>query len=226
MAHYLLFSFSLLGLLLNACNRSNQAMSMDNQELTPKQEKSALTTGSENFELATLGGGCFWCVEAIFQGLDGVHSVVSGYSGGKAENADYRLVCSGMTKHAEAVQVKFDPKVISYEEILEVFWNTHDPTTLNRQGNDIGPQYRSVIFYHNDAQKRIAKSYKKDVATTVWDDTIVTEISPFRTFYEAEDYHQDYYETVGSRNSYCTMVITPKMKKFQKQFKDKLRKVE
>lgn len=174
-------------------------------------------------ETATLGGGCFWCVEAVYQDLKGVHSVVSGYSGGTAETANYKAVCTGKTNHAEVVQITFDPKVVSFEEILEVFWTVHDPTTLNRQGNDVGPQYRSVIFYHNDAQKRIAQQSKKEVATKIWDKPIVTEIAPFKAFYKAEDYHQNYYNLVGDRNPYCTFVITPKVEKFRKVFKDKLK---
>lgn len=176
-----------------------------------------------SLETATLGGGCFWCVEAIYQDVKGVHSVVSGYSGGTAETADYYTVCSGATDHAEVVQITFDPQIISFEEILEIFWSTHDPTTLNRQGNDVGPQYRSVIFFHSDAQKKAAKRSKAEVATQIWDKPIVTQIVPFKAFYPAEDYHQDYYSTVGNRNPYCTVVITPKVQKFRKQFSAKLK---
>lgn len=182
------------------------------------QEKSA-----EGFETATLGGGCFWCVEAVYQDLKGVHTVLSGYSGGSEETANYKAVSSGRTEHAEVIQIQFDPTIISYEDILEVFWNTHDPTTLNRQGNDVGPQYRSVIFYHSDAQKKIALESKKTRATALWDKPIVTAIAPFEAFYEAEDYHQNYYKTVGDRNPYCTYVITPKVEKMRKVFKDKLK---
>lgn len=175
-------------------------------------------------ELATLGGGCFWCLEAVFQRLEGVLSIESGYSGGAAETADYKKVCSGTTRHAEVVQVKFNPQVISYEEILEVFFSTHDPTTLNRQGNDVGPQYRSVIFYHSADQQATAEKVKTEFAPTVWSDPIVTEISPLTAFYPAEDYHQNYYNNVGARNPYCTFVITPKVKKLQKLYADKLKK--
>lgn len=178
---------------------------------------------SQNMELATLGGGCFWCTEAIFQRVEGVHSVVSGYSGGDEATANYQQVCSGMTKHAEVVQVKFDPSVIAYEEILEIFFSTHDPTTLNRQGNDVGPQYRSVIFYHSPKQKEIAEKVKAEVATEIWDDPIVTEISPFETFYGGEAHHQNYYNKVGQRNPYCSFVITPKVNKFRKKFAHKLK---
>ena len=179
---------------------------------------------NNNLQTATLGGGCFWCVEAVYQEVEGIVSVVSGYSGGTAETADYKMVCSGTTKHAEVTQLSFDPEKISFEEILEIFWSTHDPTTLNRQGNDVGPQYRSVIFYHNEHQKAVAEQSKAEVATQIWDDPIVTEISPFDKFYEAEAYHQDYYKTVGNRNPYCTFIISPKVNKFRKKFKDKLKK--
>lgn len=174
-------------------------------------------------EKATLGGGCFWCVEAIYLDVKGVKSVVSGYSGGTAETANYEAVCSGKTQHAEVVQIAFDPQVISFEEILEIFWATHDPTTRNRQGNDVGPQYRSVIFYHSEAQKEAAKRSMTEVAPQIWDKKIVTELSRFERFYEAEEYHQNYYKTVGMRNPYCTFVITPKVEKFRKAFKDKLK---
>ena len=174
-------------------------------------------------QLATLGGGCFWCTEAVFQEIQGVHSVTSGYSGGTPETADYKQVCSGTTRHAEVVQVEFDPAVISYEDILKIFWATHDPTTLNRQGNDSGPQYRSVIFYHSEEQKAAAERSKAKVAPQTWDRPIVTEISPFEEFFPAEEYHQEYYNNVGNRNPYCTFVITPKVQKLRKNFKDKLK---
>ncbi len=144
-------------------------------------------------ELATFGSGCFWCTEAVFQRIKGVEKVVSGYSGGNVENPTYRQVCGGGTGHAEAVQIEFDPLQITYPEILEIFWKTHDPTTMDRQGNDVGPQYRSVIFYHNEEQKRLAEEYKKKLDEAhIWEDPIVTEIVPFKKFYPAEDYHQDY----------------------------------
>lgn len=179
-----------------------------------------------NLHTATLGGGCFWCVEAIFEQIQGVDSVVSGYSGGTKETADYKTVCSGTTDHAEVIQVHFDPQLISYAEVLEIFFATHDPTTLNRQGNDKGPQYRSVIFYHNDEQRQIAEVKKTDFAPQIWDDPIVTEISAFDAFYPAEDYHQGYYQEVGDRNPYCSFVITPKVSKFRKQFAHRLKKSE
>ncbi|MEM3438036.1 MAG: peptide-methionine (S)-S-oxide reductase MsrA, partial [Nitrososphaerales archaeon] len=146
----------------------------------------------QELERATLGAGCFWCIEAIFQRIKGVKSVISGYSGGKVENPTYEEVCSGRTWHAEVVQMTFDPKVISYEEILNVFWNIHDPTSLNRQGPDKGTQYRSIILYHNEEQKRIAEKSKTEVSKK-FDKPIVTEIKPLTKFYKAEDYHQDYY---------------------------------
>ncbi len=182
------------------------------------------TIPASSFEVATLGGGCFWCVEAVYQSVEGVQSVVSGYAGGTKETANYKAVCSGATDHAEVIQVTFDPKLVTYADILEMFWTAHDPTTLNRQGNDVGPQYRSVIFYHDEEQKRIAEQSKKEVATQVWDKPIVTQIVPFEAFYEAEDYHQDYYNNTGDRNPYCTYVITPKVQKFRKVFKDRLKK--
>ncbi len=182
------------------------------------------TIPADQLEVATLGGGCFWCVEAVYQNLEGIYSVISGYAGDTKETADYKIVSSGKTNHAEVVQIKFNPKVISYADILEIFWNTHDPTTLNRQGNDVGPQYRSVIFYHSEEQKQIAEQSKKEVATQVWDKPIVTEIAKFEAFYEAEDYHQDYYNNVGDRNPYCTYIITPKVQKMKKMFGDKLKK--
>lgn len=174
-------------------------------------------------EKATLGGGCFWCTEAVFEKIEGVIDVVSGYSGGSATDADYKLVSSGRTKHAEVIQITFDPTVISYEEILEIFWYSHDPTTLNRQGNDVGPQYRSVIFFHSKEQEEIAKRSMEKVATKIWEKKPVTELVPFQAFYLAEDYHQDYYEKVGDRNPYCSYVITPKLKKIDKIFSSKLK---
>ncbi|MFW5657071.1 MAG: peptide-methionine (S)-S-oxide reductase MsrA [Bacteroidota bacterium] len=176
----------------------------------------------KNMEKATFGAGCFWCVEAIFSRLEGVESVVSGYSGGKIKNPTYKEVCSGRTGHAEVVQITFEPEVISFEELLEVFWKTHDPTTPNRQGNDVGTQYRSAVFYHNEKQKELAKKYKERLNSAgIWDNPIVTEITPFEAFYKAEDYHQEYYEN-NADQPYCSFVITPKIEKFEKIFKDRL----
>ncbi len=178
---------------------------------------------SNNLETATLGGGCFWCVEAIYQDLRGVHAVVSGYAGGAIENPTYQQVCTGTTGHAEVTQITFDPEVISFEDLLYVFWRTHDPTTLNRQGADVGPQYRSVIFYHDNGQKNIAERSKQETdASGLWPNPIVTEIAPFRDFYEAEDYHQNYY-SVNPNQPYCRAVIDPKVQKFRKAFQDKLK---
>lgn len=176
-----------------------------------------------NIQKATFGGGCFWCTEAVFQRVKGVESVVSGYAGGKAANANYRAVCSGATDHAEVIQIVYNSEIISYTELLEIFFATHDPTTLNRQGNDRGPQYRSAIFYHDEHQKVEALQAKENYAPKVWNDPIVTEISPLETFYPAEVDHHNYYNNVGNRNPYCSFVITPKVNKFRKLFADKLR---
>ncbi len=175
------------------------------------------------FEQATLGGGCFWCLEAVYQQLNGVTSVVSGYAGGSPETANYNAVCSGMTKHAEVVQINFDPSIVTFKEILEVFWTIHDPTTLNRQGNDVGPQYRSAIFYHDDNQKTVAEASAKTTAREIWDDPVTTEITPLIQFFPGEQYHQDYYKKTGDRNPYCSFIITPKVSKFRKQFAHKLK---
>lgn len=178
---------------------------------------------SDQLEMATLGGGCFWCVEAIYLDVKGVHSVVSGYAGGTVKNPTYQEVCSGRTGHAEVVQISFDPEVISYADILYIFWRTHDPTTLNRQGADVGTQYRSAIFYHNDEQKAIAEKSKQETdASGLWSNPIVTEIVPLTDFYEAEGYHQDYYN-LNPNQPYCRMVIDPKVQKFRKAFQDRLK---
>ena len=174
-------------------------------------------------ETVTFGAGCFWCVEAVFLQLEGVHKAVSGYTGGTTENPDYRSICTGTTGHAEVVQIEFDPGVISFKDLLDVFWHTHDPTTLNRQGNDTGTQYRSAIFYHSDSQRNIAEISKAETdKSDLWNDPIVTEITPIDVFYPAEDYHQNYFE-LNPAQPYCQFVIHPKMKKFTKDFKDKLK---
>jgi peptide-methionine (S)-S-oxide reductase len=178
---------------------------------------------SEKLDTATFGAGCFWCVEAVFQNLKGVQSITSGYSGGSVPNPTYTQVCDGTTGHAEACQIMYNPKEISYAELLEVFWKTHDPTTLNRQGNDAGTQYRSAIFYHNDEQKNLAEHYKHELDSSgAFDAPIVTEIVPFRNFYKAEAYHQNYYND-NTAQPYCMFVIRPKVEKFKKVFKDKLK---
>jgi peptide-methionine (S)-S-oxide reductase len=175
-------------------------------------------------EIATLAGGCFWCLEPIFGELKGVEQVVSGYSGGAVPNPSYRQVCTGRTGHAEAVQVAFDPQEISFKEILQVFFTIHDPTTLNRQGADVGTQYRSAIFYHDQEQKAIAEQVIQELdAAKVWDAPIVTEVAPYEAFYQAEDYHQGYFERNGNQ-PYCRVVIAPKVARFRQQHFDKLRK--
>jgi len=173
-------------------------------------------------EILTFGSGCFWCTEAVFQQLKGVTSVVSGYAGGHVENPSYEQVTTGRTGHAEVCQIQFDSEQISFEDLLEVFFNTHDPTTLNRQGNDVGTQYRSVIFYHNEEQKKIAERVKEELDRSgTWKNPIVTEIVPFEKFYKAEGYHQNYYRN-NPNQGYCRLVIAPKLNKFEKVFKLKL----
>jgi peptide-methionine (S)-S-oxide reductase len=173
-------------------------------------------------ETAIFGAGCFWCVEAVFQELHGVIKVESGYMGGASSNPTYREVCSGTSGHAEVAKITYDPAVISFDELLEVLWTTHDPTTLNRQGGDKGTQYRSVIFYVNEDQKVRAEKSKAQVATALWDNPVVTEITPASEFYPAEDYHQDYYAN-NSNAGYCQVVINPKIEKVRTKFKDKLK---
>jgi peptide-methionine (S)-S-oxide reductase len=178
----------------------------------------------ENLEKATFGGGCFWCVEAVFDQLLGVESVTSGYSGGHVENPTYKQVCEGTTGHAEVVQIVFDTEIISFDELLDVFWTVHDPTQLNRQGNDVGTQYRSVIFYANEEQKLIAqRSIQQYEASEMYDGTFKTQVEPLEVFYPAEDYHQNYYENDGGQNPYCTVVVKPKIDKFVEKFYEKLK---
>ncbi len=175
-------------------------------------------------DTATFGQGCFWCAEAIFERVEGVKSVVSGYAGGSVPNPTYEQVCNGNTGHAEVVQIIYDPEVISYDDLLKIFWKTHDPTTLNQQGADIGTQYRSIILYHNEKQKEKAEYYKKELDKSgAWNKPIVTQIVPFTKFYRAEDYHQQYFEN-NPNQGYCSFVIAPKVEKFEKVFKDKLKK--
>jgi len=177
-----------------------------------------------NLEYATFGGGCFWCTEAIFSELKGVKNVESGYAGGTTKNPTYRQVCTGNTGHAEVIHITYNPKEISYEELLDVFFATHNPTTLNRQGADVGTQYRSVIFYYNQSQKQKALDFIKALEREkVFDDKIVTEVTPIKNYYKAEDYHQDYFNNNKSQG-YCSLVINPKLIKFRKKFKDKLKK--
>jgi peptide-methionine (S)-S-oxide reductase len=179
--------------------------------------------GSSRSEVATLGGGCFWCLEAVYQELRGVEKVESGYSGGDVPNPTYRQVCSETTGHAEVVQVTFDPEEVAYRDILEVYFTIHDPTTLNRQGADVGTQYRSVIFYHTEGQKRTAEEVISEIeAEGIWNSSIVTEVVPFDEFYVAEDYHQDYFRNNGYQ-PYCQVIIAPKVAKFRKQHLERLK---
>jgi peptide-methionine (S)-S-oxide reductase len=176
-------------------------------------------------EIATFGNGCFWCTEAIFQRIEGVNAVASGYSGGSVKDPTYKEVCSGLTGHAEVIQVTFDSAIVSYAALLEVFWRTHDPTTLNRQGNDVGSQYRSVIFYHDETQRQTAEELMQQLTEAgVYDQPIVTEIVPFERFYKAEDYHQNYFVDNGNV-PYCAIIVQPKVEKFKKVFSDKLKKI-
>jgi peptide-methionine (S)-S-oxide reductase len=177
----------------------------------------------KTIETVTFGGGCFWCTEAVFQNLKGVLTVESGYAGGHVSNPSYEQVCMGNTGHAEVIQITFDPSLISYEDVLEVFWKTHDPTTLNRQGADVGTQYRSVVFYHSENQRKEAEVMKQKLSEEkIWDKPIVTEISPLMNYYKAENYHQNYYNTHSSQ-PYCSFVITPKIQKLKKSFSEKLK---
>ena len=216
-----LIMFALVGGTISA----GGAMAQANKTVSKPVSKSMTEkSNADGLQLATFGSGCFWCTEAIFQNVDGVIKVESGYSGGKVKNPSYREVCTGQTGHAEVTQITYDPKKVSFEELLEVFWGTHDPTTLNRQGNDEGTQYRSVIYYHDAQQKQLAETYKKKLDESgAFNDPIVTEISPFTVFYKAEDYHQDYYNLNGNA-PYCSFVIKPKLEKFKKVFPERLKK--
>ena len=210
-----IFLSALLLLALTSCGQ-RPAADANKGMTTDKKEQSGL-------QVATFGNGCFWCTEAIFQRLNGVEKVVSGYTGGKVKNPTYKEVCSGLTGHAEVIQITYDPKKISFDELLEVFWKTHDPTTLNRQGADEGTQYRSAVFYHNEEQKQLATEYRKKLdASGAFDNPIVTEITASTEFYPAEDYHQNYFNLNGNA-PYCSYVIQPKIEKFEKVFKSKLK---
>jgi len=178
---------------------------------------------ADRLEKATLGGGCFWCLEAVFDQLKGVQSVVSGYAGGHVDNPTYRAVCNGTTGHAEVVQIDFDPDEVTFDDVLRVFFTIHDPTTLNRQGADVGTQYRSVIFYHSDEQKSVAESVIREMTEArIWDDPIVTEVVPIERFFEAEGYHQEYFER-NQNQPYCQVVVAPKVAKFRSKFLDRLK---
>ncbi len=180
-----------------------------------------ITPENQALALATLGGGCFWCIEPLFQSLQGVIKVESGYSGGLINNPTYREICSGLTGHAEVIQIQFNPSIVSYREILDVFFEVHDPTTLNRQGNDSGPQYRSVVFYHSDAQRQVAEE-ARSAAQANWSNPIVTEISPLINYFPAEAYHQNYY-AANPNQPYCALVIGPKIQKFRKLYSARLK---
>lgn len=203
----LIIAFSIIIL-----NIPHQAVSQNNNEL------------DMNTKLATFGSGCFWCSEAIFNRLEGVINVKPGFAGGRTINPSYEDVVEGTTGHAEVAQITYDPDVVSFSTLLEVFWKTHDPTTLNRQGGDVGTQYRSIIFYHDQDQKKLAEDYLSALeSANIWENPIVTEIVSFDKFYPAEDYHNDYYKN-NPESSYCSFVITPKIEKFEKVFADKLKK--
>ena len=194
-----------------------------NHTIVETLEASASGNNGESLEVATLGGGCFWCIEAVFDDLKGVVDVVSGYSGGRRPNPTYEQVCAGVTGHAEVVQVTFDPAQIGYRDILGVFFSVHDPTTLNRQGADVGTQYRSVIFHHSPDQKRIAEETIAELQKeAIWDGPIVTEVAEFEAFYPAEEYHQEYFRR-NPTQPYCNVVVSPKVSKFRKQFADRLK---
>lgn len=198
-----------------------QQSAKEKKTVTEPQVDSRQPT-KEGPAVATFGGGCFWCVEAVFENMKGVKNVVSGYAGGRIPNPSYQQVCTGLTGHAEVCQIFYDPKEVSYEELLEVFWKTHDPTTLNKQGNDTGPQYRSVIFYHDEEQKKLALEYKQKLdESEAFRRKIVTEISPLTVFFMAEPYHQDYFRN-HPYEGYCMGVVRPKVEKFKKVFKDKV----
>lgn len=209
----LLFASASFFTLISCAEHTTQVSSMSED----------LNTTSAKTDTATFGTGCFWCTEAIFERLNGVLKVISGYSGGNVPDPTYEEVSTGTTGHAECCQIIYDPSKISYDELLEVFWKTHDPTTLNRQGNDVGTQYRSVIFYHSQQQKEKAEHYKQELDTSgAFNKPIVTAIEPYKNFYSAEDYHQKYFDYNGGQ-MYCRLVIAPKVDKFEKVFKNKLK---
>jgi peptide-methionine (S)-S-oxide reductase len=219
MFHAIMLGGILSGIMIAGCNQPQfkaQAINNDDNQSTKNAEMKTDT--------ATFGTGCFWCTEAVFQELAGVLKVTSGYSGGHVANPTYDQVCSKQTGHAEVVQIVFDPEKLSFDELLEVFWQVHDPTTKDQQGNDVGPQYRSAVFYNSEEQKQLAEKYKAALDTSgAYRAPIVTEISPLKNFYPAEAYHQNFYSN-NPTYGYCSYVIRPKLDKFEKVFKDKLRK--
>jgi peptide-methionine (S)-S-oxide reductase len=207
-----------IGLLFFSCSEAQQKINLE------QQPNKTTTMENNTIDTATFGAGCFWCVEAVFQNMEGVEKVASGYSGGFVKNPAYKEVCLGTTGHAEVCQIYYNPKKVTFDELLEVFWQTHDPTTLNRQGNDIGTQYRSAVFYHSDEQKQKAEKYKAELDKSgAFDRPIVTEITEYSNFYSAEDYHQNYYNQNGSE-PYCQFVVKPKVEKFKKVFGNKVKK--
>jgi peptide-methionine (S)-S-oxide reductase len=229
---FFLLLISLSAIFASACSPKQNAHAKDsidsNQDQntikTQNKTEKNMTNINSNLDTATFGAGCFWCIEAVFQRLEGVDTVISGYTGGQKLNPTYKDICTGMTGHAEVAQITFNPEVISFDELLEVFWATHDPTTLNRQGNDVGTQYRSSIFYHNEDQKQKSEFYLKRLTEEkVFDKPIVTEITPLGKFYIAENYHQNYYNNNKSQG-YCSFIISPKVDKLKKVFPNKLKK--
>jgi peptide-methionine (S)-S-oxide reductase len=207
-----------IGLLFFALQSCSQMNSTNDKPFAGDASPSPEST----LDTAYFGAGCFWCVEAVFQELQGVYKVESGYMGGSTDNPTYKEICTGRTGHAEICKLTFNPEEITFDELLEVFWTTHDPTTLNRQGNDVGTQYRSAVFYRNEEQKVAAEKSKKEVGAPIWNDPIVTEITPASTYYPAEDYHQNYYKN-NSNQGYCRVIINPKVQKVREKFADKLK---
>lgn len=221
MAKVLLMRFIILGNLFSLFSLLS-CTEADSSLLSSANLKSNMT--NIKTDTATFGAGCFWCVEAVFQQLDGVLKVTSGYSGGYVDNPTYEQVCSKNTGHVEVCRIVYDPEKITYDELLEVFWKTHDPTTPNQQGNDVGPQYRSVVFYHDEEQKKLADEYKAAINKSgAFDKPIVTTVEPLKNYFPAEDYHQNYYNS-NPNQLYCRFVIQPKLEKFEKVFKGKLKK--
>ena len=214
----LLFGTAFISLTSCATKKTN------NNIMTETNNSAIVLDNLANTDTVTFGTGCFWCTEAVFQEVEGVISVVSGYSGGNVANPTYEEIGTGATGHAECLNIVYDTTKVTYDELLEIFWQTHDPTTLNRQGNDIGPQYRSVIFYRNEQQKEVAEKYKMELNKSgAFNNPIVTTLEPMKVFYKAENYHQNYYNQNGNQ-PYCQFVIRPKVEKFRKVFKDKLKK--
>lgn len=208
---------------ITACGQVNETNKVT-LNMESKSEALNIHSTNQTIDTATFGAGCFWCVEAVFQRMEGVLSVKSGYTGGTVKNPSYKEVCNGTTGHAEVCQITFDRTKVSFDELLEVFWKTHDPTTLNRQGNDYGTQYRSAVFYHNEEQKILAEKYKDEINKSgAYPSPIVTEITQFSVFFPAEDYHQNYFNENGDE-PYCKFVIQPKVEKFEKIFKNKMKK--